>query len=687
MKNLYVLLFCFMLFQPLCAQWQSGAYMSWEEFLQEYVQSEENETDEAISADDLLWLENLANHPMQINRVDRSDLQQLPFLSEQQIDSLLVYRQQRKGLLSLGELQFITGFDYFTRRYLSLFVRCDSFMLSTTIRLPTPNPHTLKQLLTLGKHEIESRVDLPLYRRKGYRTPDKPTPTNYYVGNPLHHVVRYRYQYKREIAYGLTTDKDAGEPVAKQGFYPYDYWSAYFMLRPKHRPWSFVLGDYEVRGNRGLLFGRMFYGGREQILNEGRRNTLSFRPHTSTDESRFFRGAAAACQFSAFDFMAFASYRKLDARYNDTGDTVRSILQTGSHRTLSEITRRRNLGSFTFGGHIGYNRSAWGLSADGYLVRYDHPVWPEARFYNAGYFRGQTAGGASLSYYCNLPHFTVQGEAALDHRAHFATEHTLSYRLTRKASLNAQLRYFAPDFVSIYGDALQQSSRVANEQGLLFGFTCRPSSRWQLKGYADLFRYPSPTYTTVQGGAKGIELSLQSQWKTQGPWYLTARYRFKSRQRTITGYKQLEYRTTHRARVAALMQKRKFELNTQADFTYATRQTGKQSVGWMLSARTAWKPKSVYQLKAFASLFFTDDYESAVYAYEPQLYRAGAFPSFAHHGLRGVLVNNWKMFPSLTLGVRASLTYYFNRTSISSGIAEINSPCQSDISLQLRWQL
>ena len=94
-----------------------------------------------------------------------------------------------------------------------------------------------------------------------------------------------------------------------------------------------------------------------------------------------------------------------------------------------------------------------------------------------------------------------------------------------------------------------------------------------------MFRYPSPTYTTVQGGAKGIELSLQSQWKTQGPWYLMARYRFTSRQRTITGYKQLEYRTTHRARVAALMQKRKFELNTQADFTYDTRQTGQQSVG------------------------------------------------------------------------------------------------------------
>ena len=79
MKNLYVLLFCFMLFQPLCAQWQSGAYMSWEEFLQEYVQSEENETDEAISADDLLWLENLANHPIKSTALTAAICSSFPF--------------------------------------------------------------------------------------------------------------------------------------------------------------------------------------------------------------------------------------------------------------------------------------------------------------------------------------------------------------------------------------------------------------------------------------------------------------------------------------------------------------------------------------------------------------------------------------------------------------------------------
>lgn len=288
MKYFFALFICSILFQPLCAQWHSGAFMSWDDFLQEYVEQAPTEDAESLTADDLQWLENIARHPLQINRVERSDLLQLPFLTESQIDSLLAYRQQYKGLRSLGELQMISGLDYFTRRYLSLFLRCDSLLPRSMQLNKTVRPERISKLFSLGHHEIESRVDIPLYRRKGYRTPSDPTPTNYYVGNALHHVVRYRYQHKREIAFGITADKDAGEPVGKQGFYPYDYWSAYFMLRPNHRPWSFVLGDYELRGNRGLLFGRMFYGGREQLLHEARRSTVSFRPHTSTDEVRFF---------------------------------------------------------------------------------------------------------------------------------------------------------------------------------------------------------------------------------------------------------------------------------------------------------------------------------------------------------------------------------------------------------------
>lgn len=688
MKYLYPLFLLSLFVLPTRAQMADEPVLLWDDFVEEYF-TPDNLSDESFSDDEQLsLLEEMSLHPLQVNRASRTDFLALPFLTEAQVDSLLAYRLQKHGLLSLGELQFVSGFDYFTRRYLSLFVRCDSAMLPSPQHLvERRRADRLAAKLVAGKHEIETRLDIPLYRRKADRIPAVPTPTNYYVGNPLHHVVRYRYDYKREAAYGFTMEKDAGEPVGKQGFYPYDYLSGYFMLRPASRRWSVVVGDYEVRGSQGLLLGRRYYGGRELLLHIPARSFMQFHPHTSTDEARFFRGAAAAYHVGRADVMAFLSYRKLDARFSENADTARSILQTGLHRTLSEIDRRRNLGAFTAGAHVGYNHTHWGMSAHGYAVHFAHPVWPEERSYNAGYFRGSTAGGASLSYNVHSRTFNLQGELAADHHLHFATLHLATFVPSPKVSLYAQFRHLSARFVSIYGNALQQGSRVSNEQGVMLGAKYRPKSYWELTAYADVFRFPEPTYTTISPGAKGVELSLQSQWRYRGKWLFTARYRFKSRERTITGHKQMEFRTTHKVRLAAQYTLRRFVLNAQADAVYATRQTGKQSFGWMCSVRPAWKPGARFSLKGFASVFFTDDYESAVYAYEPQLRRAGAFPSFAYHGARGVVLTDWQPVGWLGVGVRVSATYYFNRDTISQGYAEIGSPYKTDVSVQVRWLL
>ena len=56
-------------------------------------------------------------------------------------------------------------------------------------------------------------------------------------------------------------EKDAGEPVGKRGFYPYDYLSGYVLLRPREKNWSFALGDYNVWSGNGLLLGRRIFSG------------------------------------------------------------------------------------------------------------------------------------------------------------------------------------------------------------------------------------------------------------------------------------------------------------------------------------------------------------------------------------------------------------------------------------------
>ena len=90
-------------------------YTTWEDFLEHYTD------EERLSNDEIEHLSLLKEQPINLNTTDKEELLQLPFLSEEQIDSLLAYRQMKRHFLTLGELQFISGWDALTRRFTSLF--------------------------------------------------------------------------------------------------------------------------------------------------------------------------------------------------------------------------------------------------------------------------------------------------------------------------------------------------------------------------------------------------------------------------------------------------------------------------------------------------------------------------------------------------------------------------------------
>ena len=670
------------------AQMPEQGELTWEEFVESYEATfrSEDEADE-VNMDELLLLEQLVQHPMQLNRLTREDLLLLPFLAEQQVDSILDYRKRKYGFRSMGELQLVSGLDFFARQALSLFVRCDSAWVLPPRSYGKQAPIALKEHFKRASHEWETRIDLPLYRRQGDRIPDKPTPTNYYTGAPFRHLLRYRYHYKRALVYGVTLETDPGEPLARRGFYPYDYLSAYAYFRPVGRNWAWVVGDYELQHGEGLVFGKQFFANREGSYHSGRRADFRFRPHTGTDESRFFRGGAGAYQWKKLHLAAFVSYQKKDARLSETRPVVETLYQSGLHRTQSEISHRRTLGELCVGGSVGWKEKHWGLETAGAFTSFEYFIYPKLNRYNRSYFRGKYAGNVSVAHYLKWGRSNWQGEIATNHLGRIATLQSLSIRLSTALQLGAQLRYFSPDYFCFYGDALQQGSRVSNEQGFLFSSRWLPMRHWELTGYVDFFRFPQPTFLTVLSGAKGMELSLQSKWKLSRSWQLGLRYRMKTRQRTVSGQELMEYRQVHRLRCFASRSQRQYDVHLQADATFATRQTQPLTLGWMLSSRASWRPSASFQLKGFAGLFFTDNFESAVYAYEPQLLHASSFPSYFYHGARAVLITQWQPLSRLWLALRFSTLRYFNRDTISSGIAEISSPWKNDLSLQLRYTL
>lgn len=672
------------------AQSNEAPYISWDDFVQSYLESSlvPSEDQEGDEADLRERLENISQNPLQINLLQRKDLLQFPFIDEAQADSILSYREQKRGFVSLGELQLIKGIDYYARAYLSLFLRCDSLYSANNSKYQYHNIK-IKNKLYEGKHELESRLDIPFYQRAGYAPKDAPSNTNWYAGNSLHHVVRYRYHYGREVFYGLTFEKDAGEPVCKQGFYPYDYLSGYLLLRSKDKPWSFVLGDFNLYETRGLLLGKRQFGGKAEQLKTLQRPVTSFTAHTSADESRYFRGLAASYKLASFIVTAYASYRKLDGRLNQNGDTVQTLLTTGLHRTLSEINSRRTLGSLTAGMNVAYNANAWGVSLGSVYTHFNRTISPPQRAYNQYYFRGTSAVGSAATYYVKFGKMVGVGEWAIDKKGHMAVENALSYNFSSQLKVSIQQRHFSPRFVSLNGRALQQGSRVANEQGLVFSVHYVPKQQFDLLGYVDCFRFPKSTYNAYFDGTHGVEAMLQSTYSPTNVNRFLFRYQVKQKQYNYTynNRRLLESRVTHKVRLSSSWNHSTYNCTLQADASYVRHQSGEQHWGTMLSTRAGWNVNSHLNIKGLLSLFYTDDYESRLYVYEPQLLHAAGFNSFADAGWHGVMLANWQCLKLLTLSLRFSTLCYFNRKSISSGTELISSSWKNDLSLQLHFEI
>ncbi|MCI1596821.1 MAG: helix-hairpin-helix domain-containing protein, partial [Prevotella sp.] len=92
----------------------------WEHDLSELHQTEDFQN--VAFEDDYDELEEIAEHPFNINTASREQLERLPFLTSRQIEDIQAYVYQYKGMKSLGELAMIESLDYEQLQLLPYFV-------------------------------------------------------------------------------------------------------------------------------------------------------------------------------------------------------------------------------------------------------------------------------------------------------------------------------------------------------------------------------------------------------------------------------------------------------------------------------------------------------------------------------------------------------------------------------------
>lgn len=656
---------------------------NWVDFLDELAQeTEDTEQIESLYS----ALSYLTEHPFDINKVSREDLQKLPFLSDKQIDGTLFYRKRYGHMVSIYELKNIPELDFKTISLLLPFVHIGIIVVDNI-------PLTVNNLLKYGRNELITRYDRGFQQKKGYKSlPDsilENYPNRKYVGEPFYHSIRYSYSFDNYLQFGLTAEKDAGEPFWNHHHKGYDFYSFHFFMKDRGIFKSIALGDYKMSFGQGLVISNDFTPSRSSIVAQAERRTYGLRRHYSTNEIDYFRGAATTLAFNKFELSLFYSHRKMDAKIEDKVFTT--IQTSGLHRLINEREKLRTLPMNTFGGNIRFVSPdlCVGITALSYSFA-SYRMEPDPKPYNIYYFRGNQNMNASIDYLIKNRNIKFYGETAISKNRALATLNALQINPASYISLLILHRYYGKKYNAYYGNAFSQSSSVQNENGIYMGFQIVPFSYWKLSLYADLFRFPWLKYG-IDAPSSGKEYMAQIDYTSVNKLSAYIRYRYKQKEKnhivendisnTIIPYDQHRLRLQMKYNISSSLFAR-----TSLDGILYNEQESTNS-GYMIAQSMAYKQLNIpFQADFYAAWFHTDNYASRISSYEKNLLYSFYMPSFYGKGFRLAFTCRLDILNNLSLSAKLGFTHYTDRDIIGTGLEEIKGANKTDLYTQIRWK-
>ncbi|HJF92789.1 MAG TPA: helix-hairpin-helix domain-containing protein [Mediterranea massiliensis] len=650
----------------LALQAQTPDLMLWEENL-EQLAAEAESTD---WEDELEELSRRMEQKLNLNAATREQLEQFPFLSEEQVENLLAYVHVHGAMQTLYELQLVETMDKETIGRLLPFVCVRP--LEEETRYPS-----LKNILKYGRHEATARFDLPFYTRKGYEKD--------YLGPSMYHSLRYSFRYGDRLQVGVTGEKDAGEPFFalhdRQG---YDYYSFYLLLKGWGRLETLAVGNYRVSFGQGLVLGNGFGLGKTFSLATAEYRTEGFRKHSSSDEYNYFRGVGGTVRLvSRWRVSAFYSHRDLDGVVED--GEITSIYKTGLHRTAKEAAKRHAFVMQAAGGNVAYGGRHLKVGVTGLYYFFDRPYEPTLRKYARYNLRGNRFYNVGVDYAYRSGRWALVGEAAKGKRG-YAFLNQLRYQVGGQYKVMLIHRYYSHDYWGMFARSFGESSALQNENGWFLAGEASPFARWRFFGGIDLFSFPWWKYR-ISKPSQGVDGLFQVTFTPNRRWSMYTNYRLKRKERDVTGSGGETILPTlhHKVRYRLSYAQGLWSLRTTVDYNRFVQAPLQCSQGWqvtqMCGVRLPFLPLAVTLQGTY---FHTDDYDSRVYAYEKGLLYTFYTPSFYGRGFRFSAHLRYDFRDWLMLIAKFGQTLYQDRKEIGSGNDLIRGNKKSDLQVQVR---
>ena len=614
--------------------------------------------DENPKNDELLQqLDYFRKHPVNLNTATAAELQLLTILTDLQIGNFIRYRNLFGKLVSVYELQAVPTWDLFTIRRLLPFV--------ITGNIASVKDNFLSKLKG-GDRDLLLRETRVLEKSKGYDT----SVSNHYLGDRNHLMLRYRYQYKNLLYYGLVADKDAGEQFFKgaqlKGF---DFYSVHFFARRLGIVKSIALGDYTVNMGQGLIQWQSLAFGKSAGVMSVKRQSPVLVPYRSAGEFYFNRGIGITLQKRNIEASFFASYKKISGNIaNDTIDRVTSLLSSGYYRNATEIANRYKTGLTSIGGNVSYETSFFKVGFNTVAHQFSIPLQKRNEPYNYYAISGKNLFNSSVDYSYTYRNIHLFGEAAIDKNYSTAFINGALISVDPKVDVSVLYRNIQKEYQSLFGNAFNENTSPTNEKGIYTGIVIRSVANWQLSAYADFFQFPWLRYR-VNAPGRGYDYLVQLNYQPDKQFAMYIRYKNKNKQADGSGngvidYPQDEVKQNLRVNVSDQLTP-SFFVQSRIEVLWYNHQTQNAEQGFLIYMEGNYRRKKLSS-NVRLQYFETDSYNSRIYTYESDVLYSFSIPAFYDKGFRYYLNLNYSITKKLECWLRWGQTIYADKNSIGS---------------------
>ncbi len=642
-----------------------------------------------LETEDDSWLQQMQQfikNPLDLNDANESGLTELQLLTALQIRNFIVYRNLLGTFISIYELQAVPGWDISTIEKIRPFI---------TVSLRTDVLSSAVSRINKGEHSVLIRVGQTLEKAKGY-VHDSSTATNFYPGSPQKIMVRYKYNFKNALQYGVLAEKDAGEQFfkgkQKQGF---DFYSAHVFIRNAGNIRALALGDFTVNLGQGLIQWQSQAFKKSSDVISIKREASVLRPYNSAGEINFHRGIGITVAKNQWETTVFASYKKIDANLvPDTSqmreDFVSSLETSGYHRTKAEADDKGIQRQFAYGGNFSYRYQQLHLGFNAIRYNFKLPLKKSDDPYNKYALSGNSFGNYSIDYSYTYKNLHLFGEAAVTDKFDKALVNGLLISVSSFADMSLLYRNIAASYQSLYSNAFTENTSPNNESGFYAGMAIHPNDFWRIEAYMDMYHFPWLKYR-VDMPSSGSDFLIQVTYKPDKHLEIYSRYHSESKAINVNpdaitlAPVEAQPRRNWRSQVS-------YEINpsmilrNRTEMIWFDKSGTEAEEGFLTYFDVVYKPllKS-YSGNLRVQYFETGGYNSRLYAYENDVLYSFSIPVFYNKGYRYYINFNYEINKKFSTWVRWAQTIYSGKNLIGSGLDEIKGNKKTEIEVQAMY--